>query len=121
LILIPPQKIALEKTHPNHIERVWDESKSKFIKHEGCIIFHVSIPLPTREGCQMDRVRVSRHTIFGELWLEQKIRHVTDVTYVSQTLFFRPHGLTGFLYWYLLYPIYWLRFRALFSKIDKQP
>ncbi len=39
---------ALEKTHPSHIERVWDDGRQgpKSIKHEGCFIDHREHPLP---------------------------------------------------------------------------
>lgn len=111
---------ALERTHPQHIERVWVDGKPgfKFLKHEGCFILHMDSPLPAGEGCPRstrrvkDRVRGNYHTRFGELWLEQ------DDT--SQTLFFSPRGLPGFLYWYLLYPFHWIRFHVLFRKIAWQ-
>jgi len=102
-------KDALEKTHPNHIERVWVDgySKSKSLKHEGCFILHKVSPLPLGDGLG---VRENR-TPFGQLWFEQDG--------VSQTIFFSPRGLPGFLYWYLLYPFHWLRFRGLLRKIAK--
>ena len=98
---------ALGFTHPDHIERVWVDgtSHTKSLKHEGCFILHKDSPLPAGEGAG---VRESRHTLFGELWLEQ------DET--SQTLFFSPRGLPGFLYWYLFYPFHWLRFRGLIGS-----
>ena len=98
---------ALGFTHPDHIERVWVDgtSHTKSLKHEGCFILHKDSHLPAGEGAG---VRESRHTLFGELWLEQ------DET--SQTLFFSPRGMPGFLYWYLLYPFHWLRFRGLMGK-----
>ena len=98
---------ALGFTHPNHIERVWVDGnvKLKSLKHEGCFILHKDSPLPVGEGLG---VRESHRTFFGELWLEQ------DET--SQTLFFSPRGLPGFLYWYLFYPFHWLRFRGLIGS-----
>lgn len=91
---------ALEKTHPDHIERVWDDGKpgAKSLKHEGCFILHLDSPLHVGEGVG---VREFRHTPFGEMWLERDQN--------SCTIFFSPRGLPGFLYWYLLYPFHWLR------------
>ena len=115
-------KDALEKTHPNHIERVWDDDNSGFksLRHEGCFILHKSLeqnpPLPAGEGCLKDRVRESRHTLFGKFWLEKHI----EQDRLSQTLFFSPRGLPGFLYWYLLLPFHWLQFRYFFSKINQK-
>ncbi|HEY5731441.1 MAG TPA: NAD(P)H-binding protein [Anaerolineales bacterium] len=115
-------KNALEKTHPAHIERVWDDggAKTKSIKHEGCFILHNNFPLHVGEGCPRDRMRESHHTIFGEMWLEGQTRHTAEVTYIFQTIYFSPRGLPGFLYWYLLYPFHWLRFRGLTRKITRQ-
>ncbi len=93
---------ALQRTHPDHIERVWLDGRpgAKSLKHEGCFILHLDTPLSVGEGVG---VREFRRTRFGSLWLEHGRR--------SQTLFFSPRGLPGFLYWYLLYPFHWLRLR----------
>jgi hypothetical protein len=53
---------------------------------------------------------------FGELWFEQHI----EQDHLSQTFFFSPRGLPGFLYWFLLYPFHWLRFRVIMRKITEQ-
>jgi len=127
-------KDAIEKTHPDHIERVWDDgdSKTKSIKHEGCFIHHQEIqintpvekalqvfknlrmnpPLPEGEG---QGVRENHHTSFGELWIE----HHVEQTRFTQTVFFSPRGLPGFLYWILLYPFHWLHFRGLMRRMIK--
>jgi uncharacterized protein YbjT (DUF2867 family) len=121
---------ALGFTHPNHIERVWVDGTPgiKSRKHEGCFILHKTSgqsgasfdyePGKNRsalrsgqkrfdEGAQSkpEVNRVHHVNFFGQLWLEQD--------HLSQTLFFSPRGLPGFLYWYLLYPFHWLRFRSL--------
>lgn len=103
-------KDAFAKTHPDHIERVWDDGRpgAKSLKHEGCFILHLDTPLPVGDGAgrrtePVEVVRESRHTPFGTLWLERDQN--------SRTLFFSPRGLPGFLYWYLLYPFHWLRLR----------
>ena len=105
---------ALGYTHPDHIERVWVDgtSHTKSMKHEGCFILHRIIkspPLPAGEGLG---VRENLNSIFGRLWLEQHI----ELEHLSQTIIFTPRGLPGFLYWYLLYPFHWLRFRGLMGK-----
>ena len=133
-------KDALEKTHPVHIERVWDDGRQgvKSIKHEGCFIDHREIgvdaePEKIVEGLEHftstkeNFVKVAntngriivciKNQIAGEKWVEWRVRHVTDVTYLSQTVFFSPHGLPGFLYWYLLYPFHFLSGHVLMQKI----
>jgi uncharacterized protein YbjT (DUF2867 family) len=101
---------ALKATHPDHIERVWVDGsvKTRFLKHEGCFILYKELSLPGRKGAGM---RKHHNNLFGDLWIEQD--------HNSQTLFFCPHGLPGFLYWYLLYPFHWLRFHLLLRKITK--
>jgi hypothetical protein len=56
----------------------------------------------------------------GEKWIEWQISRVGNKTLLFQTVFFCPRGLPGFLYWYLLYPFHWLRFRGLIRNITKQ-
>jgi len=122
-------KEALEKTHPNHIERVWDDgdSKNKSLKHEGCFILHSSLALPKKHrgdvgGTARSTTQWKREVtweyqsnLFGELWIE----HCTEQDRLTQTVFFSPRGSPGFLYWILLYPFHWLRFRALLRKMIK--
>jgi hypothetical protein len=123
-------KDALDKTHPSHIERVWDDGRQeiKSIKHEGCFIDHREIQINTEpekvwravEQLAEDKEKGIRGTekifSFGTRWVEW---HLSDHT-LSQTVFFRPHGLFGFLYWFLLYPFHMLHFRGLIRKIKKQ-
>ena len=49
----------------------------------------------------------------GEAWLEFKI--------VGQTLFqtatFRPHGVWGRCYWYILFPVHVLIFRGMAKRL----
>lgn len=107
-------KDALEKTDPHHIERVWEDGTTeiKFLKHEGCFVLHAISPLSQGEGME------SRHTIFGDLWLERRVGQIANLSYA--TLFFSPRGLPGFLYWFLLFPFHWMRFRGLMRRIVKQ-
>lgn len=51
----------------------------------------------------------------GEAWLEFKIEEQTLI----QTATFRPHGLSGRIYWYLLYPFHYLIFHGMAKAIVK--
>ena len=131
-------KDALEKTHPDHIERVWDmgNGKTQFIKHEGCFILHEVAPRPlalsgaiaqTKRGEGLGRrtepvevMRESRHNLFGEKWIERRVGQVENMTYLTQTLFFAPRGLPGFIYWFLLYPFHLLKFHQKIRNITRQ-
>jgi uncharacterized protein YbjT (DUF2867 family) len=138
---------ALEKTHPICIERVWDDGtgKPKTIKHEGCFIDHreaISHTEPEKvfraiqqlsdqsrlitEVNQAGQILVCvRNQVAGKKWVEWRIHHVENVamaprrrvTYLTQTVFFSPRGLPGFLCWYLLYPFHIIKFRGLMKAI----
>jgi uncharacterized protein YbjT (DUF2867 family) len=119
---------ALEKTHPCHIEHIWgnNDLKVKFLKHEGCFILHKAFiptenpPLPKGAPFGDNKglgVRESYATSFGTIWHEWHTHHAESVTYLTQILFFAPHGLPGFLYWYLLYPFHIISFCGLLRKI----
>ena len=49
----------------------------------------------------------------GEAWLEFKI---VDNT-LFQTATFRPKGLVGRLYWYLITPFHWFVFNGMINKL----
>ena len=52
----------------------------------------------------------------GRAWLEFRVEPIDALSsLLSQTAFFAPRGLTGLLYWYLLYPIH----AAIFSGLAK--
>ena len=54
----------------------------------------------------------------GKAWLEfQSILQPAGKTLLTQTAYFAPHGLAGFLYWYLLYPIHSFIFSGLIRKV----
>jgi uncharacterized protein YbjT (DUF2867 family) len=136
---------ALEKTHPSHIERVWDdgEHKTKSIKHEGCFIDHREIQINTtpekvfRSVLQLINkpnwtVEVNQASqqvivhmedqIAGDKWIEYRVGEANSLicSTLTQTVFFSPRGLPGFLYWSLLYPFHWIRFRGFMKAIAKQ-
>ena len=136
-------KDALARTHPMHIERVWDDGDPgiKSIKHEGCFIAHQEMQI------DVDRKRLFvtlkqfvsqsdtfveiahtddqllvcvKHPTAGEQWIEWRVGQTANLTCLSQTVFFSPRGLPGFLYWYLLYPFHIVNFRGLIKSIAKQ-
>jgi len=112
---------ALEKTHPNHIEHVWVDGKpgTKSLKHEGCfILYHYGFSQLTGEnGSKLpDSKNEYNSNIFGEMWIE----HHVEQNHLTQTIFFAPRGLPGFLYWILLYPFHLIYFRGLMRRITKQ-
>jgi hypothetical protein len=140
-------KDALAKTHPTHIERVWDDGRQgpKSIKHEGCFIDHREVAVnvdPERvleaiarfgAGSKLAGSNSSpsdskptlfhlKDMFFGDQWIEWRAipSHTENMTCLSQTVFFSPHGLPGFLYWYLLYPFHLRRFRHFIDKIARQ-
>jgi len=134
---------ALDRTHPTHIERVWDDGERdyKALKHEGCFIdhrqavvhagpqkiFHAVQQLIDRsnrlvqiqQGQQQILVAVKDQAA-GKKWIDWRISHAGSVTYILQSVFFCPRGLPGFLYWYLLYPFHLIRFRGLIKSIARQ-
>jgi uncharacterized protein YbjT (DUF2867 family) len=137
-------KDALEKTNPFQIERVWEDGKNstRSIKHEGCFIDHREIPISSSaekmisaiktlicestsfaESLQTDeRIIVSvKNQTAGSKWIEWRVdRHATSVTYFTQTVFFCPRGLPGFLYWYLLYPFHMAGYRNLIKAVVRR-
>jgi uncharacterized protein YbjT (DUF2867 family) len=57
----------------------------------------------------------------GEGWMEWRVEpHATGGCMLTQTAFFAPGGLPGFLYWFLLAPLHRLVFRGLIRAIRKQ-
>jgi hypothetical protein len=57
----------------------------------------------------------------GEGWMEWRVdEEEGGRSRLSQTGYFAPRGLPGFLYWYLLYPAHELVFRGLAHAIARQ-
>ena len=124
--------------------------KSRFIKHEGCFIDHREIVTSgeaetivrklvehgQKRNWVMSVDETNRLVIaciqnrVGRKWIEWRVHHAApslhsgvlreSETYLTQTVFFCPRGLPGFLYWYLLYPFNILGFRGLHRKIAKR-
>ena len=133
---------ALARLSPKNIERVWDDGRHslKSLRHEGCFIDHRELLVnaapgnvframeqaSTRSGWfietnEPDRQLVVRieHKTVGNEWLEWRISQTDDLTRLTQTVFFAPRGLPGFLFWYLLYPIHTFVFRRLMRAIAR--
>ncbi|MBM3178358.1 MAG: SDR family oxidoreductase [Bacteroidetes bacterium] len=53
----------------------------------------------------------------GEAWLEFWIREQNGKPYLFQTATFRPKGLFGRLYWYVLVPIHFFLFKGMAQRI----
>lgn len=116
------------------------------LKHEGCYIDHREMEVSSspekisqaiahfisKHNWQIEskeenlRITVcNRHQRFGRQWVEWRLRLTgceaspteDRPTYLTQTVFFSPHGLPGFLYWILLYPFHWIKFRGLIRGI----
>jgi uncharacterized protein YbjT (DUF2867 family) len=127
---------ALEKTHPTHIEPVWETGTASALKHEGCFIDHRVAPtalppeavlrrirqLAEARGWQAQvdetglRVLVTQARPVGGQWLAWRI----EKDRLAQTFFFAPRGLPGFLYWYALAPLHKLQLRRLLHDITHQ-
>jgi hypothetical protein len=56
----------------------------------------------------------------GEGWMEWRVETDGGTTTLSQTGFFAPRGLPGFLYWYLLGPFHKLVFRGLIKAMARK-
>ena len=57
----------------------------------------------------------------GRAWLEfQSISTPDGNTLLTQTAYFAPRGILGFLYWYILYPIHGFIFSGMIQKIAER-
>lgn len=55
----------------------------------------------------------------GRAWLQFEAHEHPEGTLLGQTAFFAPKGLSGFLYWYLLYPLHALIFSGLARRLGE--
>ncbi|MEO5886849.1 MAG: DUF2867 domain-containing protein [Anaerolineales bacterium] len=134
---------ALQQTNPSLVERVWDyvQPGARSIKHEGFFIDHremtvnsslenvfQTITCIANKSNWCVKVNEQDHRIIirdnndrsGNKWIEWRIDQIDNSTCLTQTTYFSPRGLLGFLYWYLLYPFHWFRFHSLIRAIAKQ-
>jgi len=128
---------ALEHLHPHRIERVWDGDLQKFnpFKHEGFFIDQrtVKVEMSVAEALNViqnfrmkDFVLESKsnagalfrstQTKFGDHWMEYNVGRASSATSITQTSYFAPRGLMGFLYGYLLYLFYAVTLRRLLTQ-----
>lgn len=57
----------------------------------------------------------------GKAWLQLQVNaHGEEQAWLSQTAFFAPKGLMGWLYWYALYPLHSLIFSGLIDQIAQR-
>jgi hypothetical protein len=57
----------------------------------------------------------------GLAWLQfETYPDKNNYSILVQSIYFAPKGLTGVLYWYLLYPFHHIIFNGLMRKIGKQ-
>ena len=112
------------------------------LKHEGCFVDHGetlvraksekviqviehSIEQPLIIETSTDSTKLMLHSSnrsIGEEWMEWRISPIRSLsfTYLTQTIFFCPHGLPGFLYWFFFYPFLFMNFRGLMKIIAKR-
>ncbi len=55
----------------------------------------------------------------GDAWLELKIEQSEGRWFLKQTATFRPRGILGRLYWYVLYPIHMVMFTGMVKRIAR--
>lgn len=53
----------------------------------------------------------------GEAWLEFRIKKNADAEWLEQSATFRPSGLAGRIYWYLLAPFHYFIFKGMGKRI----
>ena len=129
---------ALKITHPDHIERIWvdGDSRTKSLKHEGCFIDHRELKINSspenifsvltyfastygwhvETKMENSRILICNKNHFSTQWIEWCI----EQTRLTQTVFFSPYGMLGFLYWYLLMPFHKIQLNRLSRKLARQ-
>jgi uncharacterized protein YbjT (DUF2867 family) len=87
---------------------------------------------PLREGDAVDYYRVeslepncmlrlySELKAPGQGWMEWRVESAGGITKLSQTGFFAPRGLPGFIYWYALGPVHKFVFRGLIKELARK-
>jgi len=93
------------RTHPTMLQNgdVLDFWRVLYAnRHEGRLLLYAEMKIP------------------GEAWIEWNIKEDRGHTKVEQVATFRPKGVMGRLYWYLLVPIHHFIFRGLCDSLAKQ-
>ncbi|MEW6242377.1 MAG: DUF2867 domain-containing protein, partial [Chloroflexota bacterium] len=110
----------LSPRRPKEREDLKDPSRTSFLRGSNLTV-----------GDRLDFYRVesigTNHLLLyselkapGDGWMEWQVSRVDNVTHLTQTGYFAPRGLPGFLYWYLLYPFHAFVFRGLIRAIAKK-
>jgi hypothetical protein len=55
----------------------------------------------------------------GRAWLQFDVAPAATGSVIRQTAVFEPHGVTGLLYWYALYPVHGLIFGGMLRGIAR--
>jgi hypothetical protein len=55
----------------------------------------------------------------GRIWLQFEVDGDESESTLRQTAIFDPHGLTGLVYWYALYPVHYLIFEGMLRRIAR--
>ncbi len=127
-------KDALKNIHPHKVEHVWDGDQREFnpLKREGFFIDQRSVQvnaapekiLEALRNFQIKNFAVeseansailfhSSHKMFGAHWIEIHAEKEGRLSRLTQTAYFAPRSLNGFLYGYLLYLFHVIVFRKL--------
>ena len=75
------------------------------------------------EALELDRlIRLrAEMKVPGKAWLEfQSLPQESGQTLLTQTAYFAPQGLAGFLYWYGLYPVHAFIFSGMIRKVAER-
>jgi uncharacterized protein YbjT (DUF2867 family) len=126
---------SLAQLHPDQLEPIWKDGAPRItiIRHEGFFIDHRSIladHFPKErilksiekyfstyavEDSSPDRILLRSET-FGTRWIEWRLERNSKRPAISQTFFYAPRGLPGFLHWHLN-PFRQFLLRSIFRKI----
>jgi Protein of unknown function (DUF2867) len=55
----------------------------------------------------------------GRAWLEFEVRPSEHGSIIRQTAIFDPRGLSGLLYWYVIYPLHQIVFARMLRNIAR--
>jgi len=135
---------AFAKLHPRHLEPVWTDGQRPSVRlmSEGFFINHRTLRVEappeavwralTDLGNSLDSYRVesfipnsslllrSNRKAPGAGWLEWQVEADGAGTRLTQTVYFAPRGLPGFVYWYGLSPFREVGLRGLVRKIARR-
>ena len=76
---------------------------------------------PLIQGLRHDVIVRAEMKVPGRAWPEFRVEPVdAGTSRLSQTAFFAPRGLSGLLYWYLLYPIHAVIFSGMARTLARR-